>query len=94
MWDQTWLRDLPGVRTGPDGRVLAVRLPNGYGWAPDSRASNCTRPDDDTHRCWVRHGEVPRITVDKNGDTCSAGAGSILSNGWHGFLRDGVLVPG
>jgi hypothetical protein len=48
-----------------------------------------------THWCWVRHGD-PRtgeVTVDKNGETCSAGAGSILSGNWHGFLTNGYLVP-
>jgi hypothetical protein len=32
------------------------------------------------------------LTVDKNGDTCAAGAGSILTPAWHGFLRNGELV--
>jgi lambda family phage portal protein len=55
-----------------------VRTPGGT-WDIDGRASNCTRPDDDTHRCWVRHGD-PRtgvVHVDKDGDTCGAGSGSI-----------------
>jgi hypothetical protein len=56
------------------------------------RASNCTMPNDMLHRCWVRHGNPPMITVDKNGPTCGAGAGSILSGNWHGFLRNGELV--
>lgn len=72
--------------TGPH---LTGVLPNGHHWDIDSRCSNCTRPDDKTHRCWVRHGEVPNIHVDKNGDTCSAGAGSIFSGNWHGFLHNG-----
>jgi hypothetical protein len=83
-------------RLGPDGRFLMVRLPNGDIWRVDSRASNCTRPDDDVHRCWVRHGEAPNITVDKNGDTC--GCGHSIGSGWkdgaytyHGFLTNGVL---
>lgn len=48
-----------------------------------------------THYCWVRHGD-PRtgvIHVDKNGDTCAAGAGSIIAGNWHGFLHDSHLVP-
>ncbi len=48
-----------------------------------------------THYCWIRHGD-PRtgtIHVDKNGDTCSAGAGSILQGTYHGFLHNGELVP-
>lgn len=71
---------------------LHVVLPNGHWWDIDGRAANCTLPQDKTHRCWVRHGTPPHITVDKNGPTCSAGAGSILSDGYHGFLREGRLV--
>jgi hypothetical protein len=41
------------------------------------------------HKCWVRHGEPPVITVDKNGNTCGAGAGSIQTPGYHGFLQNG-----
>jgi hypothetical protein len=41
----------------------------------------------------VRHGEAPNITVDKNGVTCGAGAGSIQCGSYHGFLRNGELVP-
>lgn len=47
-----------------------------------------------THYCWVRHGD-PRagtIHVDKNGDTCAAGAGSIVSGNYHGFLHDSHLT--
>jgi hypothetical protein len=47
-----------------------------------------------THYCWIRHGD-PRtgnVHVDKNGDTCAAGAGSILSGNYHGFLHNGELV--
>jgi hypothetical protein len=47
-----------------------------------------SRPE---HKCWVRHGVVPEITVDKNGISCGAGAGSISSGGYHGFLRAGYL---
>lgn len=80
-------------RYHPDanGRCLAVITPGGY-WIIDSRASNCTMPNDNDHRCWVRHGEAPNITVDKNGLTCAAGAGSIQCGSWHGYLRDGELV--
>lgn len=88
MWNASWM---PSRRT--DGLYLMVRCPDGHDWAVDSQCSNCTRPGED-HECWVRHGD-PRachVTVDKNGNTCSAGAGSILTPTWHGFLRDGVLV--
>lgn len=78
-------------RPGPDGRTLFVVTPGGT-WTPDSRASNCGRPEDDTHYCWVRHGVAPMITVDKKGDTCIAGAGSIMIGGYHGFLTKGKLT--
>lgn len=81
----------PYYRPGPDGRTLFVVTPGGH-WSPDSRASNCTDPDDNRHYCWVRHGEPPLITVDKKGETCKAGAGSIGIGGYHGFLRNGKLV--
>lgn len=85
--------------TGPH---LYVRCPNGPAdaagriptrdWDVDARASNCTLPEDKLHRCWVRHGSPPAVHVDKSGHTCSAGAGSIALPGWHGFLRNGMLV--
>lgn len=76
------------------GQHLHVVLPNGHHWDIDSRARNCTLPNDRTHRCWVRTGEPPRVTVGKGGVTCSAGAGSIMSGDYHGFLRDGILTAG
>jgi hypothetical protein len=90
-WDATWM---PFSR-GPDGICLVVRCPNGHDWMVDSEASNCTRKGE-PHQCWVRHGD-PReckITVDKNGDTCSAGAGSIQAGDYHGFLQAGILTAG
>jgi hypothetical protein len=90
VWDASWM---PDSMKGPDGRSVVVRLPNGRDWYVDSRANNCTRPADTTHRCWVRHGTPPDLTVDKSGDTCSAGGGSIQSGDYHGFLRQGFLVP-
>lgn len=81
-------------RPGPDGRVLIVRLPDGHDWVIDSRASNCTMPNDDTHWCWVRSGRPEDRTLDvgKGGHTCAAGAGSIATGSYHGFLRQGALV--
>lgn len=75
---------------GPDGRRLYVMTPGGD-WCIDWRASNCTLPKDNEHRCWIRHGIPPEITVDKNGLTCAAGAGSIIRGDYHGFLRNGYL---
>jgi hypothetical protein len=82
---------------GPDGRCLVVVCPNGCEWMIDGPASNCTMPQDrgpfsSSHRCWVRHGEPPNITVDKAGRTCAAGAGSIQAGDYHGFLRDGAFT--
>ena len=91
MFDASYLHDSPGW-CGPDGRSIHVVLPNGNQWCIDSRCSNCTRKDDDVHKCWVRHGEPPELTVDKNGNTCAAGAGSIMSGDYHGFLRNGELI--
>lgn len=77
------------------GRHLMVVCPNGRQWDIDSRANNCTRPNDDRHRCWVRHGdpETGDVTVDKDGATCEAGAGSIQAGDYHGYLHDGEFVP-
>lgn len=77
--------------TNCDGRHLFVVLPEGTHWDVDSRATNCTMPNDNTHRCWVLHGEAPNVHVDKNGPTCGAGGGSIMVPGFHGFLHHGDL---
>lgn len=95
------------AHVGPDGLCLIVKTPGGD-WVVDGQCSNCTRPQElpvegkpgwtrfvRTHWCWVRHGD-PRtgeIHVDKDGNTCAAGAGSILTGGYHGFLHHGHLVP-
>lgn len=71
---------------------LHVILPDGHEWDIDGRCNNCTLPEDKLHRCWVREGEPPNITVGKGGNTCSAGAGSVMSGSWHGFLINGELV--
>lgn len=89
MWFAPWNTHA----IGPDGRCLVVRCPDGHDWIVDGEANNCTRKGDRSHHCWIRHGEPPDVTVDKDGDTCLAGAGSILTPKWHGFLRNGVLIP-
>ena len=94
MWD-AWWRNGHEAHRGPDGICLMVRCPNGHNWCVDSEARNCTRKGQ-PHDCWVRHGD-PRqaaVTVDKQGDTCAAGAGSVQAGDYHGFLRDGVLTAG
>jgi hypothetical protein len=91
-WDAWWM---PDYWRGPDGIALMVKCPNGHEWHVDSQASNCTRKGQ-PHECWVRHGD-PRqanVTVDKHGDTCAAGAGSIVAGDYHGFLQAGILTAG
>lgn len=92
MWDAWWFGK---SRQGADGICLVVKLPpDGHDWLVDGRASNCTMKDDNEHKCWVRHGD-PRtgnVHVDKNGHTCAAGAGSIATPKYHGFLHNGHLT--
>lgn len=73
--------------------VLVVKTPGGE-WVVDSQSSNCTMPEDfkqEKHHCWIIEGELPNITVSKNGKTCAAGGGSIQTGNYHGFLRNGYL---
>lgn len=92
MWNAEWLATYDRYQ-GADGRCLHVVCPNGQTWCIDGPANNCTMPNDTIHKCWVRHGEPPNITVDKNGFSCAAGAGSIQAGDYHGFLRGGVFEP-
>lgn len=96
MWWEWWMHTTDGMcpwrdNCDPRGHLI-VRLPNGNDWDIMSQASNCTLKWDRNHFCWVMHGEPPGVTVDKSGRTCAAGAGSILSGNYHGFLRDGQLT--
>lgn len=52
----------------------------------------CAYEDSRPHKCWVRHGEPPMLTVDKAGLTCGAGAGSIQAGDYHGFLQNGEFT--
>lgn len=79
--------------TNCNGKHIEVITPDGHCWDASSRASNCTMKEEGTHRCWILHGTPPNLTADKNGYTCQAGAGSIQSPGWHGFLQNGELNP-
>lgn len=81
---------------GHDGRSLICTVPGPHPWHIDSRANNCTMPKDDVHRCWVRTGkpEDGTLHVGKSAPgqtTCKAGAGSIQTGQWHGFLHHGAL---
>jgi hypothetical protein len=60
----------------------------------DHKYETCKRYEDSRpHKCWVKSGDVRAGTVhvDKNGVTCGAGAGSIQTSKWHGFLDNGFL---
>lgn len=91
MWFADWLDDTfckPQL-----AHVLVVKTPGGD-WVVDSQASNCGMPEDSRqqkHHCWIIEGELPNITVSKNGKTCAAGGGSIQTGNYHGFLRNGYL---
>ena len=92
MWNAEWMS---GVTDTVDGRYMVAICPDGSEWHIDGAARNCTRPNE-PHDCWPRHGEPPGLTVDKHPEpgrsTCSAGAGSIATPGYHGFLRDGKFT--
>ena len=96
MWRATWIPRNWDWTNETEPHIY-VCCPNGEDgtrdWDIDSRAANCTMPHDKKHRCWIRHGVPPNLTVDKQGLTCAAGAGSIAMPKWHGFLRNGELVP-
>lgn len=89
--------------TNCDGNHLVCYVPGGPTadqWDIDGRASNCGSPNDTTHRCWVRNGDPSKgelVHVDKgprghiSSTTCTAGAGSIGTPRWHGFLHRGIL---
>lgn len=78
----------------PRGHLCLV-LPDGQHFDTSSRARNCSRPKDRRHRCWTVEGtpEGGDLSVGKGGDTCKAGAGSVDTGTWHGFVRDGMLTP-
>lgn len=94
MWNAWWLAERKDWWwTGPDGMSLHVRCPDGHDWCIDGLCSNCTRPNE-PHKCWVRTGTPPEITVGKgkDGESCAAGAGSIQTPTWHGWLKLGLLT--
>lgn len=82
------------VHDPPCERHLYVICPDGSWWDIDGRCGNCTLPDDKGHRCWVRHGDPATglVTVDKSGASCAAGAGSVNTGGYHGYLRNGEFI--
>lgn len=93
MWYAWWFDDSWRVQ-GP--HALVVRLPDKSDWIVNADANNCNWPGGDRaqahHHCWPYRGTPPIIDVSKDyGPTCTAGAGSILTAHWHGFLRNGYL---
>lgn len=98
IWEAPWMGER--FKINGDGPVYVVKLPDGREWIPGSEAANCTRRGDD-HDCWCVHGDAPNLTVDKEPEpgrtTCATGSGSIGPSrgrrGWHGWLRQGKLIP-
>lgn len=88
-------------RKGSDGRSLVVMTPYGH-WLIDGRSLTCTRKDDESHRCWVREGspENGTLTVNKKGNTCESGAGSVCirtsahdnEHSYHARLMKNTLI--
>lgn len=75
MWDADWM---PESHKGEDGRALCVRLPDGVDWlidGPSRGLGSAQGPG------WRRTGTPPFVTARP----------SILTDGYHGFLTDGVL---
>jgi len=93
IWENTWYYNEVSLKgwLGEDGRSFTIRTPGGD-WCCDRKASNCTKLEDHVHKCWCRHGDAPVFTIDKIGNTCNAGAGSILIGDYHGFLINGELT--
>lgn len=107
MWDAHWMRDwftgpdgislfvkTPGGDWHVDGEASNCTRTQ---WGP--KEIDGVRHEKvwlgRTHYCWVRHGDPRRpetLHADKNGDTCAAGAGSILIGQYHGFLHHGHLT--
>ena len=101
IWNAEWLADRERgdesrMWIGPDDRALMCKCPDGHDWHIDGQASNCTMPDDHVHKCWVRTGRPEdgtlHVSKGKPGESCAAGAGSIQTGKWHGFLHHGHLV--
>jgi len=62
---------------GPDGKCLSVRTPGGY-WMIDGPSTQ--HPEGNA---WTRTGVPPKVTA----------MPSIIAGNYHGWLRDGVLMP-
>lgn len=92
MWSASWLEDMPQY-TGPDGLSLHLRTPYGD-WLIDRRSESCTRKEKkgDIHKCWIRHGTPPNITITRN--DCNPGENSVMfrSLGTSLIIRNGEII--
>lgn len=93
-----WNTDLPEDYFWNDhrGPHLCVVAPNGFRWILDSRAQNCRRPGNHTHRCWPWYGdpELGNITVlyDKRSCIPAATPPLVSLGNWTGTLLDGNMT--
>ncbi len=106
-WMSDWYKGPDGhclVVKCPNGREWMI---DGRASNCDSPCAQCGQPyhvclgrapctgyqDARPHKCWIRHGTPPNLTVDKQGVTCGAGAGSIIAGDYHGCLVNGRFTP-
>jgi hypothetical protein len=75
MWRSDWYEP---YYAGPDGQSWSVKLPDGAEWHIDGKANDGKAKGSGG---WTRTGTPPRLTANP----------SILTCGYHGFLRDGAL---
>lgn len=79
-------------RPGPDGQAIVAVCPDGTHWRIDGRCTNCAKPDDNEHFCWLRTGDPkgPTFTVSRG----CVGGGSIQTDKYHGMLQNGAFSSG
>lgn len=77
MYDADWY---PDDYRGSDGLALTVILPDKTPWTIDGYASPEGQPR--VPHAWTRTGTPPKVSASP----------SILTKGYHGWLRDGVLT--
>jgi hypothetical protein len=76
MWDSWWMPD--AYRNKTDGLALILKLPGGHTWGVDGPSSSHKEAG-----AWTRTGTPPKLT---------ASPSILVPGGYHGWLRDGVLV--
>lgn len=70
---------MPDQWKGPDGMCVAVKLPGGHVWMIDGPSQQNKNPG-----AWTRSGTVPKLT---------ASPSILVPDLYHGWLKEGVLVP-